>query len=114
MSKSVPATAVLSPIIMRILSNHAYAIEALATASMDSLDYAMLCSSYENMINPAYILYSSKNLTNQFAMLVTKNKDLTLEHDAAITNHNALTTWVTQLKAQLMQTLTLTTATTNS
>jgi hypothetical protein len=117
MSESIPANAILSPlssIIMRIVSNHVHTVEALTAASADSLDHATLHSSYENAINLTSILYSSKNLTDQFAMLVTKNKELTLEYDTAITNHNALTTWVMQLQAQLMQTLALATTTTNS
>jgi hypothetical protein len=80
---------------------------------VDALDYAMLCSSYENMINLTHTLHSSKNLTDWFAMLVTENEDLMLEHDATIADRNVLTTQVTQLKAQLTQTLALATATTN-
>jgi hypothetical protein len=114
MSESVPATTISSPVIMRIISDHTRAIEALATASADSPDHTTLCSSYKNAINLACGLYSSKNLTNQFTTLVTKNKDLVLKCDATIANHNTLTTQVMQLKAQLMQTLALMTATTNS
>jgi hypothetical protein len=98
---------------MRIVSDYVHAIEALATASVDSLDYAMLYSSYKNTTNLAGTLYSSKNLTNWFAILATKNEDLTLQWDDAIANHNTLTTRVTQLQAQLMQTLTLATTATN-
>jgi hypothetical protein len=98
---------------MRIVSDHTRAIEALAAASADSLDHATLRSSYENMINLAHVLHSSENLTNQFAMLVTENKDLALERDTTITDRNALTARVTQLEAQLTQTLTLVTAATN-
>jgi hypothetical protein len=99
MSESAPATAVLSPIIMRIISDHTHAIEALAAASADSLNYAMLCSSYENAINLTQVLYSNKNLTNWFTVLVTENEDLALKRDTAITDHNALTARVTQLEA---------------
>jgi hypothetical protein len=49
---------------MRIISNYTCAVEALAAASVDSLDYATLCSSYKNAINLAYALHSSKNLTD--------------------------------------------------
>jgi hypothetical protein len=114
MSESAPTTAVPSPIIMRIISDHAHAIEALAAASVDSLDHATLHSSYENAINLTRALYSSENLTDRFATLVTENEDLTLKRNATITNHNVLTARVTQLEAQLMQTLTLMTAATNS
>jgi hypothetical protein len=117
MSESIPATTLLSPpssIIMRIISDHTHAIEALTAASTDSLDYAMLHSSYENVINLTCILHSSENLTNWFATLVTKNEDLALKYVTTVTNRNVLTTWVMQLKAQLMQTLTLMTASTNS
>jgi hypothetical protein len=114
MSESAPATAIPSPIIMRIVSDHACAIEALAAASADSLDHATLRSSYENTINLTCTLYSSENLTNRFAMLVTKNEDLVLEHDATITNCNVLTTRVMQLKAQLTQTLAPVTTAINS
>jgi hypothetical protein len=117
MSESTPATAFSSPlysIIMRIISDHVRAIEALAAASMDSLDHAMLRSCYENAINLVHTLHSSENLTNQFAMLATENEDLMLECDATIADRNALTAQVMQLEAQLMQTLTLATATTNT
>jgi hypothetical protein len=99
---------------MRIVSDHARAIKALAAASADSLDYAMLYSSYKNVINLAHTLHSSENLTDQFTMLVTENEDLVLERDTTIADYNILTARVTQLKAQLTQTLTLTTAATNS
>jgi hypothetical protein len=98
MSESIPATAILSPIIMRIVSNHTHAIEALAAASADSLNHATLHSSYENTINLAHALHSSENLTNQFATLVTENEDLVLKCDTTVTDHNVLTTQVTQLK----------------
>jgi hypothetical protein len=114
MSESAPATAVPSPVIMRIISDHTRAIEALAAASMDALDHATLRSSYENAINLAHALHSSENLTDRFAALVTENEDLALERDAAVADRNALTARVTQLEAQLTQTLALTTATTNS
>jgi hypothetical protein len=114
MSESVPTTAFPSPIIVRIISDYACAVEALAAASADSLNHAMLRSSYENAINLACILHSSKNLTNQYTMLITENEDLALERDAAMANCNVLTARVMQPKAQLMQTLMLMTATTNS
>jgi hypothetical protein len=117
MSESVPATAVSSPpssIIVRIVSDHIRAIEALAAASADSLDHARLRSSYENAINLARALHSSENLTDRFTALVTENEDLTLERDAAIADRNVLTARVMQLEAQLTQTLALVTATTNS
>jgi hypothetical protein len=117
MSESAPTTAVSSPLsslIVRIISNHARAIEALAGASVDSLDHAMLCSSYENAINLARTLHSSENLTDWFAALVTENEDLVLERDAAVTDCNALTARVMQLEAQLTPTLALMTATTKA
>jgi hypothetical protein len=117
MSEPIPATAELSPppfIIVRIIADYVRAIKGLTATSMDSLDHARLRSSYENAINLTHALHSSKNLTDQFAMLVTKNEDLTLKHDAAIANRNAFTAWVMQLEAQLMQTLTLATAATNA
>jgi hypothetical protein len=99
---------------MRIVSDHARAVEALAAASADSLDHAMLHSSYENAINLARALHSSENLTDRFTALVTENKDLALERDTAIANRNTLTAQVTQLKAQLTQTLALANVTTSS
>jgi hypothetical protein len=117
MSESAPTTAVLSPlssVIVKIISDHIRAIEALTTASADCLNHATLRSSYENAINLAYALHSSNNLTNRFAVLATENEDLVLEHDATVTDRNALTAQVMQLEAQLMQTLTLATASTNS
>jgi hypothetical protein len=68
----------------------------------------MLLSSYENTISLTCMLHSSENLTDQFTALDTENKDLTLERDAAIADRNTLTAWVTQLEAQLVQTLALT------
>jgi hypothetical protein len=103
----------LSSIIMRIITHDVHAVKALAATSMDSLDHAMLRSSYENAISLARALYSSKNLTDQFTALATENEDLMLERDAAITNGNTLTTWVTQLEAQLAQTLALANIATN-
>jgi hypothetical protein len=116
MSEPIPTTTESSPlssIIVRIIADHIHAIEALAATFANSLDYIMLHTSYENAINLARTLHSSENLTNRFAMLAAENEDLALERDAAITDCNALTTQVTQLEAQLMQTLTLATATTN-
>jgi hypothetical protein len=66
-------------IIIRIIADHTRAVKALATTSANSLDYAMLLSSYENAIILAYALHSSENLTDQFAALATKNEDLALE-----------------------------------
>jgi hypothetical protein len=99
---------------MRIISDHARAIEALAAASADSLDHATLRFSYKNAINLTHTLHSSENLTNRFAALVTENEDLALERNAAITDRNTLTTWVTQLEAQLTQTLALANVATSS
>jgi hypothetical protein len=117
MSEPISATAESSPppfIIVRMIADYVCAIEALAATSVDSLDHATLCSSYENAINLPCILYSSENLTNQFAALVTENEDLMLECDAANINRNMLTAQVMQLEAQLMQTLTLMATATNS
>jgi hypothetical protein len=97
-----------SSVIVRIIADHARAIEALAAASVDSLDHAMLLSSYENAISLTCMLYSSKNLTDQFSALTTENEDLMLERDAAIADRNTLTAQVTQLEAQLVQTLAMT------
>jgi hypothetical protein len=66
-------------VIVRIIADHARAIEALTAASADSLDHATLVSSYENAISLARVLHSSENLTDQFAALATENKDLVLE-----------------------------------
>jgi hypothetical protein len=117
MSESVTITTELYPlssIIMRIVANHVRDVKAITTTSINSLDYATLRCSYENVFNLAQVLHSSENLTNRFATLVTKNEDLLLERDATMADHNILTTWVTQLEAQLTQTLALMTATTNS
>jgi hypothetical protein len=64
---------------MRIIADHVHAIEALTAASMDSLDHTMPRSSYKNAINLACTLHSSKNLTDRFATLAAKNKDLALK-----------------------------------
>jgi hypothetical protein len=99
---------------MRIITDHVCAIEALAATSVNSLDHAMLCTSYENAINLAHTLHSTENLTDRFAALVTENEDLVLERDTAIADHNTLTAWVMQLMAQLIQTLALMTDATNA
>jgi hypothetical protein len=113
---SEPASTESSPpssIVVRIITDHVCAIEALATASAHSLDHAMLLSSYENAVSLTHILHSSKNLTDEFTALATENEDLALEQDAAIANHNTLTARVTQLEAQLTQTLALANGATN-
>jgi formyltetrahydrofolate synthetase len=74
----------------------------------------MLCNNYKNMINLTRTLYSRENLTKQFTTSVTKTKDHIYKCEATITDYNTLTTQVAQLKAQLMQTLTLLTTTRNS
>jgi hypothetical protein len=102
MSESTSASTESTPqslVIVRIVANHIRAIEALTAASMDSLDHATLHSSYENTISLTRALHSSENLTDRFTTLATENEDLALERDAAITDRNTLTTWVTQLKA---------------
>jgi hypothetical protein len=114
---SEPASTEPSPpasVVIRIIADYARAIEALATTSTDSLDHATLLSSYENLISLAHGLHSIENLTDQFAALATENEDLALERDAAIGNRNTLTPRVTQLKAQLAQTLALANVATNS
>jgi hypothetical protein len=69
----------LASVIVRIIANHARAIEALAIPSADSLDHAILLSRYKNAISLTRILHSSENLTYQFAALATENEDLVLE-----------------------------------
>jgi hypothetical protein len=98
---------------MRIITDHVHAIEALAATSMDSLNHAMLHSSYENAISLTHALHSREKLTDWFTALATENEDLTLERNTAITDENTLTARVTQLKAQLVQTLALANIATN-
>jgi hypothetical protein len=87
--------------------DHARTIEALAATSTDSFNPAMLRASYEGAVNLAYALNTSKNLTDRFTALATKIEDLSLDQDAAVADHNMLSTCVTQLESQLSQTLTL-------
>jgi hypothetical protein len=113
---SEPASTESSPpssIVVRIVADHVRAIEALASTSAHSLDHAMLLSSYENAVSLTRTLHSSENLTNQFTALATENEDLALEQDTTIADHNTLTSQVTQLEAQLTQTLALANGTTN-
>jgi hypothetical protein len=59
---SEPTPTKLSPlasIIVRIIADHARAVEALAAASTDSLDHATLLSSYENAISLTRALHLS-------------------------------------------------------
>jgi hypothetical protein len=117
MSESASASTESTPqssIIVRIIADHIRAVEALATASTDSLDHAMLHSSYENAISLAHALHSSENLTDRFTSLANENEDLALERDTTIADPNTLTTRVTQLEAQLTQTLALANVATNS
>jgi hypothetical protein len=115
MSEPAPAESPSPPsIIIRIIADHTRAIKALTATSANSLDYAILLSSYENMISLTHMLYCSENLTDQFATLATKNEDLMLEQDTTIADHNTLTAQVTQLKAQLAQTLALANIATSS
>jgi hypothetical protein len=82
MSEPIPTTTKLSPpssIIMRIVTDYIYAVKALTTTSVNSLDHAMLHTSYENTINLTCTIHSSENLTDLFAMLVAKNEDLRLK-----------------------------------
>jgi hypothetical protein len=78
-------------IVVRIIADHARAVEALTAASTDSLNHATLLSSYENAISLTRALHSSENLTDRFAALATENEDLALERDAAIADRNTLT-----------------------
>jgi hypothetical protein len=114
---SEPAPTEPSPpasVVVRIIADHARAVEALAAASMDSLDHATLLSSYENAISLARALHSSENVTDRFAALATENEDLALERDAAVADRTTLTTRVTQLEAQLAQTIALANVVTTS
>jgi hypothetical protein len=114
---SEPASTESSPpssIVVRIITDHVRAVKALAAASANSLDHATLLSSYKNAISLARALHSSENLTDQFATLATENEDLALEQDAAIADRITLTARVTQLEAQLAQTLALANVATNS
>jgi hypothetical protein len=78
-------------IIMTIITSHTHTFNTLTTTSTESLDYSIYSMSYENAINLAYALYSSKNLTDQFTALLTKTEDLILEYDATLANRNTLT-----------------------
>jgi hypothetical protein len=76
MSEPTSATTESSPpssIIMKIIADHIHAIEALAAASANSLDHAMLRTSYDNAINLARTLHCSENLTDRFTALAAEN-----------------------------------------
>jgi hypothetical protein len=96
---SEPAPIPDSPLIVRILADHARAIEALATTSADSLDPATLRASYEGAVNLARVLNTSENLTDRFTALTAEIEDLSLDRDAAVADHNTLSTGVTQLES---------------
>jgi hypothetical protein len=104
---SEPAPIPNSPLIMRILADHARAIEALAATSADSFDPATLRGSYEGAVNLTRALNTSENLTDRFTALAAKIEDLSLDRDAAVADRNTLSTRVTQLESQLSQTLAL-------
>jgi hypothetical protein len=96
-----------SPIIVQIITDHAWAIDALASSPADSLDAVMLGTNYEGAVNLACTLNTSENLTNRFTALTAENEELSLETDATITDWNALTAHISQLEAQLTEMLTL-------
>jgi hypothetical protein len=96
-----------SPVIVRIIADHARGIDALASSPADSLDAVMLRANYEGAVNLARALNTSKNLTNRFAALTAENEELSLQRDAAIADRNALTARISQLEAQLTQMLAL-------
>jgi hypothetical protein len=96
-----------SPVIMQIITDYARAINTLTSSPADSLDAVTLCANYEGAVNLAHALNTSKNLTNRFTALTAKNEELSLERDTTIADWNALTTHVSQLKAQLTQILAL-------
>jgi hypothetical protein len=77
-------------VIVKIITSHTSTRDSLANPSSDSLDPAMIHSSYVNAINLTRILHSSESLTDQFVALVTGTEDLGLKHDATVTNHNKL------------------------
>jgi hypothetical protein len=90
-----------SPVIIWIIADHTQAINALASFPTDSLDAVTLHANYEGAVNLAHTLNTSENLTNWFTTLTTENEELSLERDTAIANQNALTTYISQLEAQL-------------
>jgi hypothetical protein len=104
---SEPAPVPDSPLIVRILADHAHAIEALAATSADSLDPATLRASYEGAVNLTRVLNTIENLTDRFTALAAEIEDLSLDRDAAIVDRNTLSTRVTQPESQLSQTLAL-------
>jgi hypothetical protein len=95
--------------IVKIMVTHAHGLKALAAASVDNLDPAMLCTHYNNAIQLAHTLNASENLTEQFTTLLSDTKTLTNEQDAATTDLNTATAQLTQLRTQLTQTLALAT-----
>jgi hypothetical protein len=104
---SEPAPIPDSPLIVRILTEHARAIEALAATSADSFDPATLHASYKGSVNLARALNTSENLTDRFTALAAEIEDLSLDRDTATVDRNTLSTRVTQLESQLSQTLAL-------
>jgi hypothetical protein len=81
-----------SPLIVRILTDYACTIEALATTSTNSFDPTTLHASYEGAVNLTHALNTSKNLTDQFTALAAEIKDLSLNRDATIADCNILST----------------------
>jgi hypothetical protein len=104
---SEPAPIPDSPLIVRILADHARTIEALATSSTDSFDPATLRASYDGGVNLAHALNTSENLTDRFTAITAEIEDLSLDRDATVADRNMLSTRVTQLESQLSQTLAL-------
>jgi hypothetical protein len=116
MSKTAAATAEPSPpsfVIVEIVTGYTCPIKAFTATSADSLDHAMLHTTYKNAINLACTLHSSKNLTDWFAALVTETEHLMIQCNATIANCTTLTAPIVRLNTQLMLTLTLATTTTN-
>jgi hypothetical protein len=77
--------------IVRIMATCARGLEALAAASTDNLDPAMLRTRYNNAIQLARALNVSENLTEQFTTLLSDTETLTNERDAATADLNTAT-----------------------
>jgi hypothetical protein len=95
---------------VQIITSNAWAVEALACASAKSLDLSTLHARYTSAINLAYTLNTCKNLTDEYHTTVFQIQAQTIDHDAGVANHNALSTKLTHLTTQLEQALALSSA----
>jgi hypothetical protein len=75
---------------VKSITSHAQALKALASKSFKCLDVSTLQPQFTSTINLIHAVNTSKNLTDEYHTMVSQTKGLTIEHNAAMTDHNTL------------------------